>query len=83
MKKFKWLGSKERPCLNNSDINYSMRGRTNCTLYLKGEFEISKENLMTAKFRNITLKYITQDEPLTQERLNIIINDLLKKQKGE
>lgn len=49
-----YLGSKERPCMDNVDITIAMRGRTDCMLYTIGTFELAEINLIEAKARNIT-----------------------------
>lgn len=49
-----WLGSKERPCMDNADITIAMRGRTDCILCTTGTFEIATRNLIEANARNIT-----------------------------
>ena len=50
----KWLGSKERPCMDNADITIAMRGRTDCMLYTMRTSEIAERNLIEANARNIT-----------------------------
>lgn len=49
-----YLGSKERPCMDNADITIAMRGRTDCILRTMGTFEIAAKNLIEANARNIT-----------------------------
>ena len=47
------LGTEERPCRNNYEINKIIRGMLNCNVYTLNTFEISEENLEQAKARNI------------------------------
>ena len=47
------IGDKQHPCRNDFDISIALMGETNCNIYTKGTFEISNQNLIDAKARNI------------------------------
>lgn len=47
------LGTEERPCRNNYEIDRIIKGMKDCKIYTIRTFEISEENLQQAKARNI------------------------------